>query len=220
MRTAAGQGPGTTAAAGAASAPLGIDRLLWLVTGSVAAADVPFLVRWVRLGHPGLQLKVVLTRSARRFVTPEAVASRLGAEPESDVWAETGSQTPHVDWAQWAQAVLVYPATFGVVARLALGLADSPAVLAAHCSGGPLVIAPALPPGGLESAVLQEHWQKLADRPGVALAPCRRGESAADATATAWAPAPFPEALELLRELAADPTGRSLAQRSTSEVAA
>lgn len=185
--------------------PLGIDRLLWLVTGSVAAADVPFLVRWVRLGHPDLQLKVVLSRSARRFVTPEAVASRLGAEPESDVWAETGSQAPHVDWAQWAQAVLVYPATFSVVARLALGLADSPAVLAAHCSGGPLVVAPALPPGGLQSHVLQQHWQQLADRPGVAVAACRRGESAAGAAAPAWAPAPFPEALDLLRELAGEP---------------
>lgn len=177
-----------------------VDRLLVVVTGSVSAADVPFWIDWTRICYPDLQLRIVLTRSARRFVTPAAVAGRLGAPVEFDEWPENADTAIHVEWQQWAQAIAVCPATFGFIARLSRGMADSPAILAAQCSTAPVVLAPSLPPGGMESPAFQQHWLELRSRPHVALAPPRRGRSVTTGTDDAWVPAPWLEVCELIAQ--------------------
>ena len=102
----------------------------------------------------------MLTRSARRFVTPAALAARSGGEVFLDAWPEDEAAARHVEWQQWAQAIVVYPATLNFIARFALGLADTPALLAAQCATVPVVLAPALPPNGLDSAAYQAHWTR------------------------------------------------------------
>ena len=134
---------------------LGISRMLLVVTGSVSAADLPFWVEWLRASYPDLQIRVVVTRSAERFVTRVALAGRSGGEAFLDAWPDDESVARHVEWERWAQAIVVYPATLNFIARLALGLADTPAMLAAQCATVPVVLAPALPPGGLDSAAYQ-----------------------------------------------------------------
>lgn len=187
---------------------LDVDRLLVVVTGSVSAADVPVWIDWTRTCYPDLQLRIVLTRSAQRFVTPAAVAGRLGAAVEFDEWPENAGTAVHVQWQQWAQAIAVYPATFGFIARLSRGMADSPAMLAAQCTSAPLVLAPSLPPGGLESPAFQQHWLELRSRPYVALAPPRRGRSVTTGTDDAWVPAPWLDICELIAQCRREQQGR------------
>ncbi|WP_239513940.1 flavoprotein [Streptosporangium sp. 'caverna'] len=179
---------------------LGISRMLLVVTGSVSAADLPFWVEWLRASYPDLQIRVVVTRSAERFVTRVALAGRSGGEVFLDAWPDDESVARHVEWERWAQAIVVYPATLNFIARLALGLADTPAMLAAQCATVPVVLAPALPPGGLDSAAYQLHWTALHARRNVAVAPPRPGASVTTGQEDAWVPALMPDVLELVEQ--------------------
>lgn len=111
--------------------------------------------------------------------------SQLG-DPAIDATPPADPATPHqalphgarhVEYAQWPDAVVVYPATFHFVSRYALGLADTPMLLALHCTGAPVAVAPSLPPGGLDSTVYGEHCARLAQRPRVTLVPPIAGTS-------------------------------------------
>ncbi|MFF8829723.1 flavoprotein [Streptomyces sp. NPDC015131] len=196
---------------GAGGVPeLGVSRLLLVGTGSVSVSDLPFWAEWLRAGYPGLEVRTVLTRSAERFVSPAAVAARTGGEVLTDAWPDDTSPARHVAWAEWAEAVVIHPATLHFVARLALGLADTPAVLAAQCTTAPVAVAPALPPGGLESAAYRAHWAALTARDNVVVAPPRPGTSATTGRAGAWVPALLPDVIELLearRRALADAAG-------------
>ncbi|WP_223768477.1 flavoprotein [Streptomyces huiliensis] len=177
-----------------------IRRLLVVVTGSAYAWSTPYWLEWLRMHCPELEVRVVMTRSAERFVTRQAVAARVGGAVAADVWPEDESTARHVEWAEWAEAVLVYPATLHFMARLALGLADSPALLAAQSTRAPVALAPALPPGALEGEAVRRHWAALAARPNVVLVPPVPGRSLTTGREDAWVPPPLPEALRLLVE--------------------
>ncbi|MGW5947980.1 flavoprotein [Streptomyces celluloflavus] len=178
----------------------GLSRLLLVVTGSAYAWSTPYWLELLRQHCPDLEVRVVLTRSAERFVTPQAIGARVGGAVSSDVWPDDESTARHVEWAEWAEVILVYPATLHFMARLALGLADSPALLAAQCTRAPVVLAPALPPGALEGAAVRRHWAALAARPNVVLVPPVAGRSLTTGREDAWVPPPLPEALRLLVE--------------------
>lgn len=179
---------------------LGFSRLLLVCAGSVAASYTPQWLHWLQLTYPELEITIVLTRSAERFVTRPALAARPGVMVASDVWPDEEAPARHVTWAEWAEAIVVYPATVHFMARLALGLADSPALLAAHCTTAPLAVAPALPPGALDTTACQQHWSALARRPQVVLVPPVRGRSVTTGREEAWGPPPLPEVLRALAE--------------------
>ncbi|MEV4121898.1 flavoprotein [Micromonospora sp. NPDC049645] len=184
---------------------LELRRLLLVVTGSAAASNVPTWLNWLRETYPRLDVAVVATPSALRFVTRQALSLRIDHEVLVDTW-EDCERARHVEHVEWADAMLVYPATFHFVARLALGLADSPALLAMQCTSAPVGLSPALPPGGLDSPAFQRHWATLAERRNLALIPPLPARSLTTGRDDGWVSPPLPEALRRLearrRELA------------------
>ncbi|MFD7450949.1 flavoprotein [Kitasatospora sp. NPDC059827] len=190
-----------------------MSRLLLVATGSTSAADLPYWISWLRACRPHLELKVVVTRSAERFVTRAALAGRSGGEVLQDTWPPDEGTARHVQLSEWAEAIMIYPATLHFIARLALGLGDSPALLAAQCTTAPVGLAPALPPGGMDSAAYRSHWAALAARANVVVAPPGPGVSVTTGRADAWVPAPLPDVLELVErrqaELATAPGSNS-----------
>ena len=186
---------------------LPFERLLLVATGSVAAGDLPFWSTWLRTFQPALTVDVVLTRGAHRFVRPAALHGRVTGRVLDDIWPEESTTARHVDFQEWAQAILVFPATFHYTARLALGLADSPSLLAAHCTSAPVVVAPALPPGGTDSEAYRGHVRALSERPTTRVVPPRPGVSTTTGRADSWAPALLPDCLAVLADLHAHLTG-------------
>lgn len=162
----------------------GFSRLLIVATGSLAVRNLPFALALLNEIRPGLRIKVVVTRSAERFVTRAALAPEA-EEVMTDEWPD-GARARHVDLAEWAEAIVVYPMTFHFMGRLAAGLADSPALLAVQCTRAPVALAPALPPGGVESAAYQSHWSVLRTRPNVVVVPPRPGISALTGRPDSW----------------------------------
>ena len=96
-------------------------RVAVLVSGGVAAYKVADLVS--RLAQAGCEVRVAMTAAARRFVGAETFHALSGRPVRTDVWAGEVPE-PHVELGDWAQLVLVAPATANTLARLAHGQAD------------------------------------------------------------------------------------------------
>jgi phosphopantothenoylcysteine decarboxylase / phosphopantothenate---cysteine ligase len=117
-------------------------RIAVMVSGGIAAYKVAALVS--SLAQAGCELRVAMTGAAQRFVGPATFHGLSGQPVLTDLWAGTGAPEPHVELGDWAQLILVAPATASTLARLAQGLATDPVsatVLAARC---PIVVAPAM----------------------------------------------------------------------------
>ncbi|WP_017575216.1 flavoprotein [Nocardiopsis kunsanensis] len=187
---------------GARAPEFGAKRLLLVVTGSVAASFLPSWVNWVSHAHPDLACRIVLTASAQRFVTREALTLLTGRQVVEDRWPdEPGTTALHVELADWAEAVAVYPATLDYTARLARGHGDSPSMLALQCASAPIALAAALPPGGWDCAAMRGHRGVLDERANVALIPPVRGLSMSTGRADGQHPVQFPALLQRLEEL-------------------
>jgi phosphopantothenoylcysteine synthetase/decarboxylase len=200
--------------------PLGFRQLLLIATGSLNATFLPRDLAWLRIAYPQLETQVVLTRSAQQFITATAVGAITGRPAIIDEWPQPVADAVHVELQQWAQAIMVYPASLNYLARLALGLADSPSLLAIACSGAPVVVAPALPPGGWGSEVTAGHVAALQRRTTVTVLPPVPVRSFSTGRDDAHGPPPFVAALgavELLRRRLAE--AATLAKAETHDEA-
>ncbi|MDH4072388.1 MAG: bifunctional phosphopantothenoylcysteine decarboxylase/phosphopantothenate--cysteine ligase CoaBC [Gammaproteobacteria bacterium] len=113
------------------------------VTGGIAAYKTPELVR--RLKARGADVQVVLTRSAREFVTSTTLQAVSGRPVRDNLWDESAEAAMgHIELARWADLVLIAPATAEFMSRLAAGAA--PDLLSTLClaTEAPVVIAPAM----------------------------------------------------------------------------
>jgi phosphopantothenoylcysteine decarboxylase / phosphopantothenate---cysteine ligase len=136
-------------------------RVLLGVTGGIAGYKACILVRLLRLS--GASVRVVMTRSAERFVGPATFAALSDRRVYTDLWEEPGVVL-HVRLAHEADVAVVAPATANVVAKLAQGIADdllTSALLEATC---PLVVAPAMHTGMWEHPATQTNVDTLAER--------------------------------------------------------
>ncbi|MEU9046542.1 MULTISPECIES: flavoprotein [unclassified Kitasatospora] len=158
--------------------PLRAKRLLYVATGGIQAMFLPQWLSWFRSGYPGTEVRCIVTPSALRFTGATAIAVASGASlPTVDIWPDQPDRALHVELAEWPDAVLVHPATMHFVARLALGLADTPTLLALQCTRAPVVVCPALPPGGHLNPAYRAHVAALAERDNFAVLPPVNGVS-------------------------------------------
>jgi phosphopantothenoylcysteine synthetase/decarboxylase len=186
--------------------PFSAQRLLLVGTGSVSAAFLPYWVNWLGQAYPELTVRVVLTRSAQRFVARDALTGLSGRAVIEDSWPEeTGPHALHVQLAQWPEAIAVYPATMHFIGRLALGLTDTPTLLALQCTKAPVALAAALPPGGWDSPAMARHRKALAEHDNIALVPPVAGLSMTTGEHNGNQPDAFPKLLRLLEELRPTP---------------
>jgi phosphopantothenoylcysteine decarboxylase / phosphopantothenate---cysteine ligase len=116
-------------------------RVILCVTGGIAAYKVVYVARG--LTEAGADVRVVMTRSAQRFVGAQTFAALTGHPVSSDLFGP-GPEVPHVELARGADLILVAPATANSVAKMAHGISDdlfSATLLTATC---PVLIAPAM----------------------------------------------------------------------------
>ncbi|MFZ3470966.1 flavoprotein [Streptomyces sp. 4.24] len=181
------------------------QRLLIVATGALGVCALPGWLGWLRESYPETETKVLLTRQAGTFVTPAALTAIGGRPVLHDVWpTEPTVAAPHVELAQWADAVAVYPATFHFVSRFATGLADTPSLLALQCTTAPIGIAPALPPGGYKSYAFRSHLAALRNRPNVVVAAPEPGRSITSGLIEASTAAPLTTLLPMIEKLRAE----------------
>lgn len=94
------------------------------VCGGIAAYKIATLVRL--LVKKGAEVQVIMTPSAKEFITPLTLSTLSGRPVISEFFtANTGQWNSHVDLGLWADAMLVAPATASTIAKMANGVADN-----------------------------------------------------------------------------------------------
>lgn len=118
-------------------------RILLGVGGGIAAYKAADLVR--RLREAGAEVRVVMTESAREFVGPTTFQALSGHPVRSSLWDPAAEAAMgHIELARWADHIVIAPATAGLIARLAAGMADDLLTTLCLASRAPLVLAPAM----------------------------------------------------------------------------
>jgi phosphopantothenoylcysteine decarboxylase/phosphopantothenate--cysteine ligase len=118
-------------------------RVLLMVTGGIAAYKSCFLARL--LVQAGFSVKVAMTDAATHFVTPMTFQVLTGHPVATDLWGERQSDAlDHVEYARWADLVVVAPATANIMAKAAHGIADEIVSTMLLAFPGPLLMAPAM----------------------------------------------------------------------------
>jgi phosphopantothenoylcysteine decarboxylase / phosphopantothenate---cysteine ligase len=116
-------------------------KILLGVCGSIAAYKSAFLARL--LIKEGAELRVVMTNSATGFISPLTFSTISNYPVHTDFISED-NWVNHVDYAMWADIMLIAPATANTIAKLANGISDnllSGIFLSAKC---PVLLAPAM----------------------------------------------------------------------------
>ncbi|MGW6441559.1 flavoprotein [Lentzea sp. NPDC055074] len=156
----------------------GARAVLVVGTGAISAMHLPFWLNWLRLSYPDTEIQVALTRSAEAFVSRHSLTALTRREVIRDRWPEEPEPAAlHVRLAEWAEAVLVYPACVNFLARLSLGLADTPVLMALQCTSAPIGLAPALPPGAAANPAVVRNLAELSERTNVVVAPTKPSRS-------------------------------------------
>jgi phosphopantothenoylcysteine decarboxylase/phosphopantothenate--cysteine ligase len=147
------------------------------VTGGIAAYKACILTRQLRAR--GASVRVVMTRSAERFVGSATFAALSEQRVYTDLWDEPG-RVLHVSLAHEADVVVVAPATANVIAKLAFGIADDLLTSTLLETDGPLVIAPAMHSGMWEHEATRANVSTLAERGARIVGPVHGSLAAGD----------------------------------------
>lgn len=118
-------------------------NILLGITGSIAAYKAAILVRL--LVKEGANVKVVMTKLAKEFITPLTMATLSKNPILVDFFdPESGQWNSHVDLGSWSDLYLIAPATANTLGKMAHGIADNlllTTYLSAKC---PVMVAPAM----------------------------------------------------------------------------
>ena len=150
-------------------------KILLGITGGIAAYKTPQLVRLlVKKGH---NVRVILTEKAKDFVTPLTL-STLSKEPVLSNFATAdGEWNSHVALAQWADLLLIAPATANTIAKMASGQCDNLLLATYFSAKKPVWVAPAMDLDMYAHPTVTENLIKL-ERFGNHIIPATYGELA------------------------------------------
>jgi len=138
-------------------------RVLLAVSGGIAAYKAPELVR--ELVRAGCDVRCVMTRNAAEFVTQTSLQTVSGARVATELFDRGAeNEIDHIALADWADLMLVAPATANLIAKLALGLADDLVTTVALATQAPLLLAPAMNVNMWRHPATRENVARLRER--------------------------------------------------------
>lgn len=146
------------------SPPFDLPRgqLLLVGTGSIGVTNLPAWALSLRV-ECGWSIRVCLTASADALVSRQALAAITQAPVSGPDWDTAQGQVPHQELAEWADLVLVLPATVNFIGKLAAGIADSLALTTVLNTAAPVVIAPSIPATALRRPAVRRNLRTLRD---------------------------------------------------------
>lgn len=113
------------------------------ITGSIAAYKAASLARL--LIKAGAEVQIVITPSGKEFITPVTLSALTGKPVVSEFFtANDGTWHSHVDLGQWADLMLIAPATASTLGKMANGVADNMLITTYMSMKAPVMIAPAM----------------------------------------------------------------------------
>lgn len=118
-------------------------KVLLCVTGGIAVYKAVALTS--KLSQAGAEVKVILSNSATKFVSPLSFQALSRNYVYTDTFEEHNPKViAHIDLADWADIVLIAPATANIIGKLANGIADDMILTTLLATTAPVWLAPAM----------------------------------------------------------------------------
>ena len=131
------------------------------VTGGIAAYKSCEVIRG--LVHAGCEVRVVATANALQFVGEITFRALTGSDIVTDLFDDP-SAIAHIDLAEWADVIVVVPATANAIAKMAAGIADDALSTTLLAAQGPVIVAPAMNTHMWENPATQDNMACLRAR--------------------------------------------------------
>ncbi len=140
------------------------------VTGGIAAYKSAELIR--RLREKEFEVRVVMTRAAREFITPLTLQALSGYPVRHDLFDEAAEAAMgHIELARWADVVLVAPASADFIAKLAHGFANDLLSTLCLATAARVIAVPAMNRQMWASGATQENCSTVLRRGVLLLGP-------------------------------------------------
>jgi len=154
-------------------------KIILGVSGGIAGYKACEVLRMLQ--REGAEVRVVMTAAAQKFVAPLTFETLSRYDVIKEMFPEHRTvKTRHVSWAEWADALLICPATANVIGKVASGIADdflSTLIMAAR---RPVIFAPAMDYEMVQNAIYLDNVEKL-KRFGYRFIPPQEGHLASGA---------------------------------------
>ena len=130
------------------------------ICGSIAGYKSPLIIR--ELQKKNYPVKVMMTEAAQNFISPRVLEYLL----RDEIYLESFNsyrnfKIPHIDAAQWADLILISPASANTITKLSLGISDNLLTSTLLAFQGPVLIAPAMNSKMWENPIIQQHVENL-----------------------------------------------------------
>lgn len=130
------------------------------VSGGIAAYKAADLVS--KLRQRGVSVTVVMTEAAQKFVTPLTFESLSDNRVIIDLFSDRSPYVMgHIALSDWAQAVVIAPATANIIGKLAAGIADDALTTVAISVKCPVFLAPAMNDAMFANPIVQANLKRL-----------------------------------------------------------
>jgi len=135
-------------------------RVVLAISGAVAAVDAPSLVRG--LHALGCDVRIALSKTAKQFVSVAALQALTHHQVWTGIWQRDAHvPVPHVNLAEWAELVLVCPATATTLARIATGDCSDLVSAIVTATRAPVVVVPSMNDAMYASPAVQQNLDTL-----------------------------------------------------------
>lgn len=135
-------------------------KILLCVTGGIAVYKAAALTS--KLTQAGAEVKVILSESAAKFVTPLTFQALSKSEVYTDTFDEKHPEKiAHIHLADWADLIIVAPATANIIGKLANGIADNMISTTLLAATVPIWVAPAMNVHMYEHPAVQKNMETL-----------------------------------------------------------
>lgn len=147
------------------------------ISGGIAAYKIPEMIRLLR--KAGAEVQVTTTKNALEFVTCLTLQTVSGHKVYSDVFAAINEHsTEHISLPDWADLMVIAPATANVLGKMASGIADDALTTTFAAMRKPVLIAPAMNDKMYESPATQHAVETLKQWDNIIMLDCAEGELA------------------------------------------
>ena len=135
-------------------------KILLVICGGISAYKSLEIIRGLKKRK--VQIKTILTKSAKEFVTPLSVSSLSQEKVYDDIFnIENESAMDHISLSRWADLILVAPATANTISKLSSGLSDDLASTVILASDKEVYLSPAMNVRMWEHPSTKDNLQKL-----------------------------------------------------------
>ena len=118
-------------------------KILFIICGGISAYKSLETIRLFKKN--GVEIKTILTASAKEFVTPLSVTSLSQGKVYTDLFSvENEAEMDHISLSRWADIILIAPATANTISKLAQGTTDDLASTVVLASNKNIILAPAM----------------------------------------------------------------------------